>query len=286
MRVKNVAVRTLTATWVTRRPSAITDSVTSAASRAMCSSISVRIVRSCSNVTSRLRDRGTCGSSTTGESSPPRPSILRYGPIVGPNCCASGRWSDLANSTTVWMPLSASRLRGAPADPRQGGDGPVAHRRDPRPPGQAGDAARLGEPGRRLRLQLRLADAHRARQPGLGDQSGLQLTGERLGVGGADPDDRFVPAPLLHRHRERPQRRHHPGRRGVVGRAVRRQEHRVRTLAGGRRNGIPDRTPNARASYEAVATTCRGRFGFPSPPTTTGRPASSGRRRISTAARN
>src|SRR6185295_5890655 len=51
-------------------------------------------------------------------------------------------------------------------------------------------------------------------------------------------------------------------------------------------NGMPERTPNARASYDAVATTCRGRLGFPSPPTTTGRPASSGRRRTSTAARN
>ena len=51
-------------------------------------------------------------------------------------------------------------------------------------------------------------------------------------------------------------------------------------------SGIPDRTPNARASYDAVATTCRARAGSPSPPTTTGRPASSGRRRTSTAARN
>src|SRR6476619_5338233 len=49
---------------------------------------------------------------------------------------------------------------------------------------------------------------------------------------------------------------------------------------------MPERTPWARASYDAVATTWRGRDGFPSPPTTTGRPASSGRRRTSTAARN
>src|SRR4051794_20543090 len=49
---------------------------------------------------------------------------------------------------------------------------------------------------------------------------------------------------------------------------------------------MPERTPAARASYDAVATTCRGRFGLPSPPTTTGRPASPGRRSTSTAARN
>ena len=62
------------------------------------------------------------------------------------------------------------------------------------------------------------------------------------------------------------------------------------TLPGHRRSawakGIPDRTPHALASREAVATTWRGRLGFPSPPTTTGRPRRSGRRRTSTAARN
>ena len=40
VRVQNVAVRTFTATWVTRRPSATTDSVTSRASRSTCSAIS------------------------------------------------------------------------------------------------------------------------------------------------------------------------------------------------------------------------------------------------------
>src|SRR4051794_32513777 len=49
---------------------------------------------------------------------------------------------------------------------------------------------------------------------------------------------------------------------------------------------MPECTPKARASYEAVATTCRGRRGSPFPPTTTGSPASSGRRSTSTAARN
>ncbi len=51
------------------------------------------------------------------------------------------------------------------------------------------------------------------------------------------------------------------------------------------RSGIPDPTPNARASYDAVDTTPRS-VGSPRPPTTTGRPASSGRRSTSTAAMN
>src|SRR6478609_2409565 len=51
------------------------------------------------------------------------------------------------------------------------------------------------------------------------------------------------------------------------------------------RSGMPDPTPNSRASYDAVDTTARS-VGSPRPPTMTGRPASSGRRRISTAAMN
>ena len=44
--VKNVAVRTLTATCVTRRPSATTESVTAVASRTSCSSTAPGDVRS------------------------------------------------------------------------------------------------------------------------------------------------------------------------------------------------------------------------------------------------
>src|SRR6185503_6878414 len=51
------------------------------------------------------------------------------------------------------------------------------------------------------------------------------------------------------------------------------------------RSGIPEPTPNARASYDAVDTTPRS-VGSPRPPTTTGSPASSGRRSTSTAAMN
>src|SRR5262249_8970085 len=56
-------------------------------------------------------------------------------------------------------------------------------------------------------------------------------------------------------------------------------------LRAANRNGIPDWTPNARASYEAVLTTPR-LLGSPSPPTTTDRPRNSGCRNTSTAARN
>ena len=46
-----------------------------------------------------------------------------------------------------------------------------------------------------------------------------------------------------------------------------------------RTDGIAENTPYLRASYDAAATTPR----FPSPPTTTGLPRSSGRSRNSTA---
>src|SRR5437764_1623438 len=48
---------------------------------------------------------------------------------------------------------------------------------------------------------------------------------------------------------------------------------------------MPDWMPNSRAAYEAVATTARC-VGSPAPPTTTGRPRSSGCRASSTAAMN
>src|SRR5512138_3656746 len=52
------------------------------------------------------------------------------------------------------------------------------------------------------------------------------------------------------------------------------------------RIGIPERTPNSRASREAVATTARAWVGSPEPPTITGRPRNSGRRSTSTEAKN
>ena len=51
------------------------------------------------------------------------------------------------------------------------------------------------------------------------------------------------------------------------------------------RSGMPECTPNSRAGYDAVETTARS-VGSPRPPTTTGRPSSSGCRSSSTAAMN
>ena len=91
------------------RPRSATDAVTSSASRVTLAAMSAGSVRSWAKVTSRLRDRGTRGSSTTGESPPPRPSNRRWGPIVGPNRRASSWWSAAASSATVVMPSSPRR---------------------------------------------------------------------------------------------------------------------------------------------------------------------------------
>ena len=65
-------------------------------------------------------------------------------------------------------PSSASRSAVRCADAPDRRDRPGAHRRrSTSRAGQPGDATGLGEPGRRLRLQPGLADADRARQPGL-----------------------------------------------------------------------------------------------------------------------
>src|SRR3954470_11337065 len=52
------------------------------------------------------------------------------------------------------------------------------------------------------------------------------------------------------------------------------------------RIGIPECTPNSLASREGVATTARAWVGSPEPPTITGLPRNSGRRSISTEAKN
>ena len=57
------------------------------------------------------------------------------------------------------------------------------------------------------------------------------------------------------------------------------------SLRAASRSGMPEPTPYSRASYDAVETTPRS-VGSPRPPTTTGSPASSGRRSTSTAAMN
>ena len=132
-----------------------------------------------------------------------------------------------------------------------------------------------------------LADPDRAAEPRRGQHPGPDRRRPALGIvgGGARGTPRPSPTPRPRRGTcAAPPSPPPKLRRRRAGRwaGTRRRD----TCAAPSPSGIPDRTPNARASYDAVATTCRGRLGLPSPPTTTGRPASSGRRRTSTAARN
>ena len=242
----------------------------------------------------RLRRPGPRAvSPSTGESSPPRPSTLRCGPIgAGPNRRAQLRAGPLSPGrrpcgcrarpapSTVRVPMPQSAVTGRwPIVPIH-----VRRVSTATPPGLP------AEPGRRLRLQLRLADAHRAGQAGLGQQPRLHGSGQL-------PRDRrcgrrrtLRPTPTA---RRRPGTTggsvgHRPRRCGVVGRPVGWQvARRPGTLRAASRSGIPERTPKARASRTTPSPRpAAAGSGSPSPPTTTGRPASSGRRRISTAARN
>ena len=166
--------------------------------------------------------------------------------------------------------------------------GCVPERREPR----RGGSARAMPPGLAARVavlatQPGLTDPHRARQRCA--RPAPRAAAARRRAGGRRCAHRRTPRPT-------PTPRPPPGTSAAPPSPRRRPPRTPGGRAGGRRardtgasavaSGTPDRTPNARASYDAVATTWRGRLGLPSPPTTTGRPASSGRRRTSTAARN
>ena len=216
-------------------------------------------------------------------------AACRCGPIVGPNrrgqLVVVGARPARRRS---WTPSSASRRAVRSPMPQIAVTGRSPMRRPSRSARvEPGDAAGLGEAGGRLGLSLRLADADRARQPGRREDPRLIDAASASGSSVARADERLVPAPHLDDHRERPQRGHHLAptpRRRPAGRT-----------AGTRRRGT------ARAAVAAACPSARrtpgprttpwprpagaGR-GLPSPPTTTGRPASSGRRSTSTAARN
>ena len=192
-------------------------------------------------------------------------------------------------------PAACAILR---ADPPQRVGRPLAHHLEPGLVGRAGRRpARLAELGRDLGPQLVVADADRAVQPGRGQHLGADLLGERRAGRPARrapsprPEERLVPAEHLdhHRHAAPLQRRaacHHLRRGRVVRRPVDRQEHRVRALA----RAPPAAASRSRRRTPGPRTTpWRPRprsVGSPRPPTTTGRPASSGRRSTSTAAMN
>ena len=101
-------------------------------------------------------------------------------------------------------------------------------------------------------------------------------------VAAAQVDERLVQRQRLHQRRQRLEARASPGRwpRGRP-RTDRPGTPRAGSVVGPRGAGIADRTPNTRASYDAVATTPR----CPTPPTTTGLPRSDGLSRCSTEAK-
>src|SRR5262245_31919758 len=214
------------------------------------------------------------------------PRILREGPMRGPKRRASSWWSDVARSRTVRMPSSPRWAAMRPPMPQTAvtGRSPIvsSHIRCVRvaiPPGFANPVAVL---------------AWSFVSPIPTAQVRPVSSNNRSFTARARPSGSSVSAPITASS--------HPHSSTTTGNvrstAIARDDassyaglSEGRNTASGQRraasaSGIPDRTPNALASYDAVATTWRGRRGLPSPPTTTGRPASSGRRRISTAARN
>ena len=162
-----------------------------------------------------------------------------------------------------------------------------AHHLEPVLGGQPIAAGGLGEGRGGLRPQLVVADADRAVQAGVVEHRPLERGRQVL----RDRRCRRRP-PLRPIPRPRPRRESVaacPSPRSDASSYAGLSEGR-KTAVGQRRaaarSAMPERTPNARASYDAVATTWRGRVGSPSPPTITGRPTSSGWRSTSTAARN
>lgn len=108
MRVKKVAVRTVTATRVTTRCSS-TISVSVRRARSVTAvAMSARSVRSSGNVTTWLRERGTHGAALTVVSPPPLASSRIHSPVVGPNVAVSADASVAARSATVEMPMAES----------------------------------------------------------------------------------------------------------------------------------------------------------------------------------
>jgi hypothetical protein len=108
--VKNGANRTFTTILAASRPSAATSSLTIRAIPATSSATCAQSTKLSWNVTSRLRDRASQGSSVTRDRSMPRPSCTSHGPIVGPKCGANSRGDAAASSATVMIDNSASRL--------------------------------------------------------------------------------------------------------------------------------------------------------------------------------
>ena len=182
---------------------------------------------------------------------------------------------------------AASRCDDPRADAPQRVGRPVAHHLEPVLAGEPEHAARLAELGRDLGPHLGVADADRAVQPGRREHRRLHRRGPP--PPGRRSRRRRTPRPSRAPRPRRPgraQRRHHlaptPRRR-----PDRRPAGTPRPGIAARRSAAASRSGrrSSRASYDAVETTAAlGRVA--APPTTTGSPASSGRRSTSTAAMN
>ena len=192
---------------------------------------------------------------------PPRPAVPRHGQRRGR--CRAPR-----------------RLRGAPLAPRRRGDRALQLRRRPGPVGARRLDARREPADLGLRVQLRRARRDRA---GPGQPAHAQARPPHLGGGGGQrpvqldelsddrqpprrPDDPGPDGPGLGRQRRdrrlrlpvRPERRRHPGRRGVVGRQGRaapraRRRARDRPASRGATASGPTSTPRTRRSGAASA---------------------------------
>ena len=286
VRVQNVAVRTLTATCVTRRPSATT--------LGHLPGQPVDVGGDLGRVGDVRRERllpaaplGDVRLVDDRRSSPPRPRIRRCGPIVGPKARASASVSARARSSTVTMPEFSEPCRGAVADAPDRRHRLGAEAGDPLGAGEHGDPARLGPPGRRLGQQAGVADARRRTTAGCAPVTAAWTSAaSRRGSSVVAPMNASSQPQTSTAAGERAQRGHHLGRRGVVRRPVRRQEHAVRAAP----QRLGER--HARVHPERPRLVRRRGDHLPRPPRVAvpadhdGQPASSGRRRTSTAARN
>ena len=256
VRVKNVAVRSLTATWVTSRPSATTDSVTS---RGQPGDVAVHLRRVGDVAHERLlpaRDRGHVRLVDDG--APAAAEAEQLGGRDRSSARSGGRArggrSGRAPRRCV-IPSSASRSAVRSPMPQTRGHRPVAHRRRSTSPRSGGRRRRgLANPVAVFACSLvsPMPTAHdrpvsRAPAPG--------SPGQRLGVVGARRRRTPRPTPAPRRRRERAQRRHHLAPRRRRRRAVRAAGTRRRgtgeppcraACRSARRRRAPRRTPSPR----------------------------------------
>ena len=248
--VKNGANRTLRCTRATRAP--LRGGCPRPRGRpapAIAAATSSGGVRFCWYVVSRPCARAPRGCRPRVVLPTPRPSRPMRGPVFGPNSATSGSSGDAASSRDGVDAERGQPLRDPVADAPELLGGPLAHHLEPVLPGQPEHAARLAELGRDLGAHLVVTDADRAVQLGRAEHRRLNRAGDRLRVVGLDADERLVPAEHLD-HRTGTARRvsiTSADAASYAGPSTGRS-----TASGHRRtavrSGIPERTPNSRAS--------------------------------------